>query len=278
MKRICILFLLVWTVAPLTAQTQRALVFGLGRQQDTNWREIHGDRDAALVVSMLRDNGFGDIRVLRNEKATKANMEAAFRGLIHRCTRGDIVYVHYSGHGQLMTDVDGDEAQRWTGRHARYDESWIPYDAYMTPCRQDSGQHHFCDDELATYLTQIRRQIGTEGQLLVVVDACHSGDATRGEATEYVRGVDIPFDLPLQTNTRPAHHLDEAWLTVSACRPYEVCFEHTQQRLGKLTHALYQLRDRFMQMGASELQQALQAYMDQHPSRLPQHPVVSGKK
>ena len=27
---------------------------------------------------------------------------------------------------------DKDEAMRWTGRHSEWDESWIPYDAYMT--------------------------------------------------------------------------------------------------------------------------------------------------
>ncbi len=48
-------------------------------------------------------------------------MVKAFKRLAARCRRGDIVYVHYSGHGQLMTDLDGDEALRWNGRHSAWD-------------------------------------------------------------------------------------------------------------------------------------------------------------
>ena len=264
----------VWTVA----STRRALVFGLGQQEDTRWRRIHGDKDVELVVQMLVEGGFTDIRTLMNERATKAGMEQAFMGLISRLERGDVVYVHYSGHGQFMTDVDGDEADRWTGRHAQWDEAWIPYDAYMTYCERDRGEKHFCDDEVARYMQQVRQKVGAEGEVYVVVDACHSGDATRGVDDECVRGVDVEFMIPRQFGTEPAKAVAETWLTVSACKPYQLCFEHKSPQVGKLTYALYRLGERLFSMTNGELQAWLDGYMDANPSRLPQNPVVSGKR
>ena len=49
------------------------------------------------------------------------------------------------------------------------------------------------DDELNTLLTAIRNKIGDSGKMLVVVDACHSGDSSRGQDDEIVRGVKEEF-------------------------------------------------------------------------------------
>ena len=39
---------------------------------------------------------------------------------------GDIVYLHFSCHGQPVEDLDGDEKDGW-------DESIVPYDAWKKP-------------------------------------------------------------------------------------------------------------------------------------------------
>ena len=260
-----------------SAATRRALIFGLGKQEDSSWTKIHGDNDARLVAQMLVKNGFSDIRTVMNEQATKAGMESAFMGLVKRCEAGDMVYVHYSGHGQYMTDLNGDEAERWTGRHAKWDEAWIPYDAYMMYCDKDHGERHFCDDEVAEYMTQLRKAIGPKGQLYIVVDACHSGDATRGKNEECVRGVDTEFIIPKKIGEELAKPSEEEWLTISACKPYQLCFEHKKPQVGKLTYALYKLGERMFKMDNSELQSWLEGYMEANPSRLPQTPVVSGR-
>ena len=44
-----------------------------------------------------------------------------------------------------------------------------------------AGEKHLIDDEINVLLTDIRKKIGEEGAMLVVVDACHSGDSSRGE-------------------------------------------------------------------------------------------------
>ena len=277
-KFVCSLILFFIISIMAAAENSHALIFGLGKQKDRNWSKINGDIDAAYVGRMLEGCGFKDIRILTNERATKQGMAQAFLDLIRVCKKGDVVYIHYSGHGQYMTDLDGDEAERWTGKHAQWDESWIPYDAYMYYSKEDRGEKHFCDDEIANYLSMIRKRIGSSGKMYVVVDACHSGDATRGSDDECVRGVDKEFVIPRRMNTRQSRHVEEKWLTISACKPYQLCFEQKSPKVGKLTYALCGLGNHIFSMSNHELESALNSYMTEHPARLPQNPVVSGKK
>ena len=275
-----VVVLLVASAITAGATTRRALVIGLGQQQDTRWGKIHGDEDVQYVVKMLKKCGYSDIRTLTNEEATKQGMVLAFLELSGRCKMGDEVYIHYSGHGQLMTDINGDEADRWKGRHRMYDESWIPYDAYMTYCNEDKGEKHLSDDEVAEYLTMIRNRIGNSGRIYVIIDSCHSGDATMtgGEQDECVRGVDMTFDIPKTQKEEIKKHYKERWLTISACRPYQLCFEQKNPRIGKLTNIIIQLGDVIFYMKNSEIQKLLDQYMEANPSRLPQNPVVSGNR
>lgn len=273
----CLLLLECSTVAE--AVTRRALIFGLGRQADTRWARIHGDNDVGYVRQTLLRQGYSDIHMLKNEQATKLGMVDAFMDLIARCRRGDIVYIHYSGHGQLMTDLDGDEALKWTGSHAAWDEAWIPYDAWMTYGPEDHGEKHFCDDEVALYLQAIRQRIGQRGQLTVVVDACHSGDATAGVDDECIRGIDQKFNIPRDPDKPQVHEaVAETWQTISACKPYQLCTELKDKRVGKLTYALYSLGPSAAKMSNEALSQALNTFMETHKGRLPQTPMVTGNK
>lgn len=271
------LLLCMMAVLPACAVTHRALIFGLGKQEDPMWGQIHGDNDVRYVLKMLRSMGYTDIKTLINEQATKAAMVQAFNDLAGRCRKGDVVYVHYSGHGQLMTDLNGDESFKWTNSHSSWDESWVPYDAYMVYGAKDRGEKHMSDDEVAGFLQQIRQKIGDNGELVVVIDACHSGDATCGEHDECVRGVDLKFNMPLVPGQTPVEPVKEQWRTISACKPYQLSTEVRDPQIGKLTYALYKIGPAAFKMSNKELQNNLTSFLDQHKGRLPQTPVVSGK-
>ncbi len=182
--RIIIYFLLLLSLPVLLhAQTKRALVIGLGEQQDKAWNKINGDKDVPLVQAMLKKAGFKSVTTLVNRQATKTGIIGHSKKMTASCKQGDVVYIHYSGHGQQMTDVHNDEKDG-------LDECWIPYDAYRKASKTYHGEKHLTDDELNVYLNAIRNKIGVKGKLLAVIDACHSGDGTRGDDDEVVRGVE----------------------------------------------------------------------------------------
>ena len=183
MRTIIITYILLLLSLSVTAQTKRALVIGLGEQQDKAWNKINGDKDVPLVQGVLKSAGFKSVTTLVNRQATKVGIVGAFKRMTASCKQGDVVYIHYSGHGQQMTDVHNDEKDG-------LDECWIPYDAYRKASATYHREKHRTDDELNVYLNAIRNKIGAKGKLLVVIDACHSGDGTRVDEDEVVRGVE----------------------------------------------------------------------------------------
>lgn len=264
-----VLFLLV--AIPLQA-AKRALIIGIGTYEDVAWNKIHGDRDVPLVEEMLKSSGFHDIKTLVNQQATKKSIVAQFQQLIARCQPGDVVYIHFSGHGQRMTDLNGDEDDGW-------DEAWIPYDARLKYGNLDHGEKHLSDDEIGRWLTQIRQRIGNSGQILVVVDACHSGDSSRGLDTSVicVRGVFNEFVIPQEKDIKPQPKIREDWITLSACKSYQLNSELPSQ-YGRLTYVLYQNREHLVDLSNADLLQLATDFMEQtrQPGMMPQTPIMTG--
>ncbi len=258
-----LVFLLLITLS-LCAQTKHALVIGLGEQEDKHWAKINGDKDVPYVLDMLSIVGYADIKTLVNNEAKKDNIIEAFKVLEAKCDVGDIVYIHFSGHGQLISDVNGDEEDGW-------DESWIPYDAYLKYCDKDKGEKHLVDDEINAFLTRIRAKIGNSGAILVVVDACHSGDSTRGYyINETVRGIYDEFVIPGKYEIKTAES-KEQWLVLSACKDYQLNQELNDPKVGKLTYVLYQLVN-----DGGVTMKRIERRMSKYRSELPQTPMLTG--
>lgn len=267
-----LLSILLTCFLPSEAKTRRAVVIGLGEQLDKSWGKINGDKDVPLVVSMLKSNGFSDIATLTNSKATKAGIVKTFNSLISRSQKDDIIYIQFSGHGQMMTDTNGDEKDG-------FDEAWIPYDAYLKYCAKDRGEKHLSDDEIARYLTRLRSKIGNEGIIAVVVDACHSGDSTRDlceNDSVVVRGVDVDFVIPGK-KTRSSVRTSESWLTLSACLDFQLNQEYNG--VGKLTHILANNWRNFVGKSDQTIYKAIDEVYETRKYKGPvaQNPRLSGK-
>ena len=71
MKTRIITYLLLLLSLSVTAQTKRALVIGLGEQQDKAWNKINGDKDVPLVQGMVKNAGFKSVMTLVNRQVIK---------------------------------------------------------------------------------------------------------------------------------------------------------------------------------------------------------------
>lgn len=266
------------------AQTKRALVIGLGQQEDKAWGKINGDKDVPFVEEMLKNAKFkvGNIRKLVNQQATKAAIVEAFGKLAAQSKCGDVVYVHFSGHGQQMKDVHNDEKDG-------LDECWIPYDAYRKPCVKDRGEKHLTDDEVNYYLNAIRDKVGDTGKMLVVIDACHSGGATRGDEDEVVRGVDDIFEAiksfiwgysseEKEKVVNPnARENKERWITISACESGQVNFEMKTPAVGKLTYAIYEKVKKSAGVDNDDFMKQIRKFVNSQTGSRSQCPEISGE-
>ena len=183
-----------------STQKKLALIVAVGKYDPNqrDWKNLNAQRDLIYIREALQKNGFAlnNIDTLRDEQATKAAMVKALDVLAKKASKGDIIYFHFSGHGQQIQDskTDGiiDEADG-------YDEALIPYDAKGKWDQTDyKGEKHFRDDLLAEKLLGIRKIVGVQGSVVVVIDACHSGTATRSAGI--VRGDPVPLQ---QNNYKP---------------------------------------------------------------------------
>lgn len=281
---VCIYIMLSVSVA-VSAQTRRALVIGIGQQEDKSWGKINGDKDVPFVEEILKNARFksGNVKKLVNHQATKAAIVNAFKALASQSKRGDIVYVHFSGHGQQMKDMHNDEKDG-------LDECWIPYDAYRKPCEKDKGEKHLTDDEVNYYLNAVRDKIGNSGKMLVVIDACHSGDATRGDEDEVVRGVKDIFEAvksfiwgtskeedKKDVANPNAKENKERWITLSACKSDQVNIEMKRPVVGKLTYAIYIKVKESKGKSNEEFLRKIRMFVNCNTSSRPQHPEMTGE-
>lgn len=168
------------------AQTKRALIIGISdygnaKEDPNKWSNISGANDVALLSPLFKQQGY-KVTTLSDAQATYSGITSALEKIVKQSQKGDIVYLHFSTHGQPFEDLNGDEVDGW-------DEALIPVDAQMHYAKgKYEGKNHLIDDELEKYISQIRSKIGTNGQLYVVLDACHSGTSSRGDE-DRVRGV-----------------------------------------------------------------------------------------
>ncbi len=266
----------------LSAQTRRALVIGVGVQQDDRWGKINGDMDVPIVIEMLKNSGYQNKNVvtLVNQQATKSRIMDAFSLLIKSCRLNDIIYIHFSGHGQRVTDIDGDEEDGW-------DESWIPYDAYRDYCVQDRGEKHLIDDEIYQLLFEIKSKIGANGKILVVADACHSGGSSysymnnslRDILPQYeifcrdviIRGISTPFKIPYKSVSKKIKK-PEQWLMLSACKSFEFNQELSKPCVGILSYALYLTSKK----GRVEMHN-IEDFISKNKGPYPQTPILIGE-
>ena len=133
----------------ITAAEKYALIIAIGDYDTkTGWSKISSANDVPLIKNALLKQSFNEsnFTVLMNFYATKSGIENAFKVLINKLKKGDIVVVHYSGHGQQIFDDNGDEVDG-------LDEALVPVDAWANYNAKYKGENHLRDDEIQKIIT-----------------------------------------------------------------------------------------------------------------------------
>ena len=151
--------------------------------------------DAKNIYSLLTEFfGFDkdNIRVLFDERATKAGILSRLRKLVGSAQAGDHVFFSYSGHGSQVRDRDGDESLL-----DRMDEILCPFDI-------DFDEVYITDDELHKIFSKLPAGV----KLTVILDCCHSGTGLRstkkfdGVSDVLSRYLAPPIDIDMRARGR----------------------------------------------------------------------------
>lgn len=235
------------------AQRKRAFLVGISHYDTAltgyQWNNINGVEDVNLLNPVLKKQGFTTTTLL-DEQATFNNIISQITQFTNKTKKGDIVYLHFSTHGQPVEDLSGDEEDGW-------DESIVPIDAYKIYKRDVyEGKKHLTDDMLNKYVRKLREKIGATGFLYVVIDACHAGTSSRAN-DETIRGTHVGFTYNNRvfkpSTSKKSHYRIEASakqsnvLFLEACRPDQVNTEIKVdgKRYGSLSYNIAQTLSSF---------------------------------
>ena len=230
------------------AQRKRAFMVGISHYDTAltgyQWNNINGVEDVNLLTPALKKQGFA-ITTLLDTQATFDNIVNQITLFTNKTKKGDIVYLHFSTHGQPVEDLNGDEEDGW-------DEAIVPIDAYKLYKKGIyEGKSHLTDDLLNKYVKKLREKIGPKGFLYVVIDACHAGTSSRAN-DDAVRGTHVGFTYSNKvfkpSTNKKSHYSIEASaklsnvLFIEACRPDQVNTEIKidGKRFGPLSYNIAQ--------------------------------------
>ena len=168
-----LLWLLLMSIIMVSAARgeDRALLIGVGRYAQFE-EKLNG---VSLDIGMMREfvhlMGFKshEIKVLEHEHASAANVYNAIENwLINGVRADDRVLFYFSGHGSQIPDENDDEDDQ-------FDEVLLLYDTVLAEKRgQQTLNGVLLDDHLNHMLARMKSR-----NILVILDACHSGSATK---------------------------------------------------------------------------------------------------
>jgi hypothetical protein len=167
-RSISILYLFAALLASESySQQKHALLVGVG-DHIYPVNNLRGPKNDVPAMQKLLIEKYGfkpeNIEILQDANATRSNIIAAFeRGLIAPVSERDLALFYFTGHGTQVTDYSGDESDK-------RDEAFLPYDGRTISTL-------LVDDDLDRLINRIKTR-----NVVVILDACHSGTGTRGLA------------------------------------------------------------------------------------------------
>ncbi len=265
---------------------KRALLIGIDEYPNLGtFHQLEGCvNDVTAMAGLLRDRfdfPQEDVTVLTNEAATRARILDALDTLADGVGEGDVVVVHFAGHGSQITDLEGDEPDG-------LDETIVPYDGV----RESGPNTDITDDEVHAW---IRRVTAKTPFLTLLFDCCHSGTISRDVFGAKARALPPDTRPAGEIGRPPAGHstrsavtaegpsgwlpLHDRYVLIAGCRDDESSYEYrdaeTDTRHGALTFFLVRaLRDAGPGTTYRDVYDRVRPLVTAHSSK--QHPQMEG--
>ncbi|MGH9866923.1 MAG: caspase family protein [Candidatus Polarisedimenticolia bacterium] len=153
-----------------------ALLVGVGRYKSPSIKTLHGPPNDVAAMRELLVGRYGfpaaNVCTLLDDEATTAAFKDTFdRALVKRAAANDVAVLYFSGHGSQAADVNGDDSGDG------YDETIMLHDTWT------EGVRDLIDDELNAMLEGLHARTRN---VVVILDSCNSGSATRDPADSAV--------------------------------------------------------------------------------------------
>jgi co-chaperonin GroES (HSP10) len=232
-----------------------ALIAGVSKYKSTKIPQLSfADADAIAFQKYLLTNGAKDenIYTLINEQATNATFWTILDLIREKATKGDVVYIYFSGHGDVETNT-------------------IVKDAYLLP--YDSPPSVYPMGAIGiSYLKSWLATFASNGvQTIFIADACRSGNLIGGR-----EGMEAAANI-----------LKESWqeeIKMVSCQPGELSLESEKWGGGRglfsyeLINALSGKADKNNdnQVSLRELKLYLMEKVPEQAGKNPQNPEISG--
>jgi len=158
--------------------------------------------DVSDWSNLLHQNGF-ETTIITNSAATRAKVKSVLNSIITAAQGGDVLVFQYSGHGTSVIDRNGDETDS-------YDEALYLYDGALL------------DDELRDIFKLIPQGV----QMIIILDSCFSGTATKASVGSTVKRKYVPGDGQL-AKKKKAFLYDEAMkeILIAGCGDDEYSYD-----------------------------------------------------
>ena len=233
---------------------KKALLIGVSKydrggknHEYTDWWDLTSDVDVDALAKVLAAPRFGfQVKVLKTpaETSHQAIVSSIRTWLIGTTQPGDIVFLHYSGHGSQAPDTDTPDNPIVGDEISGLDQTLVPSD-YVS--MQDPSRD-IRDDEIGILLKELDKK--SPSQVFLSFDTCHSGSITRGSGRYISRGKQWTGPKPLVTSgtkklkTRGGfieqdHARAHGYVVLEASRDDQLAHQlPTGTRMGLLTFAL----------------------------------------
>lgn len=223
-----------------------ALLLGINKYKYAS-PTLHGaenDVDSMKILLTSKAYGFqdADVHVLKNEQATRDKiLREIDEYLIERARTGDVVVIHFSGHGSTLDDPSDPFG---------YDNTIVPYDS-----RDPAGKvWDIRDKELNARARKLSDLVGENGNVTFILDCCHSGTGLKAAGIPRAVAKDTRFGKtppPLDLYNQPTPTSRDAmgsgysdkeinYVLLAGCRSDLVSYETPDSKNGELTYYLIQ--------------------------------------